>query len=496
MEMNFDCKYIHHLKSVINETKNQEITQEYRLPEDMPEIGSVLGAWGQCVVKEKRWLGNQVEVAGEAIVSVAYLEASEAVQCIETCVPFQFIWDIQNIGKDGHINVVCNAVDVEARVSSARKIIIRAEILANVNAFVSCESTISVPDESADHIQFLTRDYQFLVPMACGEKAFPINEMIKVSATYPQIHRMLKSFVRLEITDKKVITSKVVFRGVALISLSYLSNDGAICSWEGEIPFSQYANLDGEYDDCYIRLQPVLSGVENKYNAENEIAVSIGVICQYTVFGYQNLRLIKDAYAPGMYTEIHESLLNIPTLLLHEEELVHMEHQVDIPARTVMDVSVLPGKPILNHENSREQVLLPVEIKIIYSDMDSKIQCEHIRITKQIDEAADVDVHKSYDCVLSGTPRASVSASGCCVGFDVLVCSMQPAEESLRVIESICTYEQEPNEKKASLIIGRANGCSLWEIGKKYGASVDRIKKINSLSAEPEYDKVLIVPIS
>ena len=63
MEMQFDKMPISYLQKLTDGQKMQEETLELRLPEGMPDIGRVLGAWGQVVVRGKEWNGDNMAVS-------------------------------------------------------------------------------------------------------------------------------------------------------------------------------------------------------------------------------------------------------------------------------------------------------------------------------------------------------------------------------------------------------------------------------------------------
>ena len=84
------CPYLH---THTRQTQTQEETLELRLPEELPDIGRVLCAWGQCVVRSKQWRADGMNVSGGVTVSVLYLpEDGSAARCVEGWLPFQAKW--------------------------------------------------------------------------------------------------------------------------------------------------------------------------------------------------------------------------------------------------------------------------------------------------------------------------------------------------------------------------------------------------------------------
>ena len=58
MDLQFSKSVCQCLQKATCKAINQEQTQEIRLPDTMPDIGRVLGSWGQVIVRGKEWRGN------------------------------------------------------------------------------------------------------------------------------------------------------------------------------------------------------------------------------------------------------------------------------------------------------------------------------------------------------------------------------------------------------------------------------------------------------
>ena len=53
MDITFHKTEFRCLQAAVNEIQNAEQTQELRLPDGMPDIGKVLCAWGQTILRGK-----------------------------------------------------------------------------------------------------------------------------------------------------------------------------------------------------------------------------------------------------------------------------------------------------------------------------------------------------------------------------------------------------------------------------------------------------------
>lgn len=72
MEIEFQKAELPCLTAVVNEIQNGEQTQELRLPDDMPDVGKVLCAWGQTILRGKEWRSDCLTVSGGMLMWVLY----------------------------------------------------------------------------------------------------------------------------------------------------------------------------------------------------------------------------------------------------------------------------------------------------------------------------------------------------------------------------------------------------------------------------------------
>ena len=95
MEANFERKAISCLNTALRQVQNSEQTLEMKLPEGMPDVGQVLTAWGQPILRSKEWRDDQVQFTGGMMVWVLYApENGGEEQCVQGWIPFQMRWDL------------------------------------------------------------------------------------------------------------------------------------------------------------------------------------------------------------------------------------------------------------------------------------------------------------------------------------------------------------------------------------------------------------------
>ena len=64
LELQFLKESISCIKPAVRDVQNIEQTQELRLSDGMPDIGRILSAWGQVILRGKEWQGRLFRARG------------------------------------------------------------------------------------------------------------------------------------------------------------------------------------------------------------------------------------------------------------------------------------------------------------------------------------------------------------------------------------------------------------------------------------------------
>ena len=90
MEIAFQKAEFPCLTAAVNEVQNSEQTQELRLPDGMPDVGKVLCAWGQTILRGKEWRSDSLTVSGGMLIWVLYTpEDGSECRIVDGWLPFQ-----------------------------------------------------------------------------------------------------------------------------------------------------------------------------------------------------------------------------------------------------------------------------------------------------------------------------------------------------------------------------------------------------------------------
>ena len=148
MEMQFDKTFVPYLEKIAGGAKTQEQTLELRISDGMPDIGRVLGAWGQVIVRGKELHNDQMTVSCGVMARVLYVpEDADGVRSVDGWLPFTTKWELPDSPHDGKILLSCLLNGVDARSTSARKLMVRATLSASAEAWLQGHTEIETPME-------------------------------------------------------------------------------------------------------------------------------------------------------------------------------------------------------------------------------------------------------------------------------------------------------------------------------------------------------------
>ena len=247
MELQFKKEAFGWMRPAVHQVQTQEQTQELKLSDGMPDIGRVLGAWGQPILRGKEWRSDGFSVTGGMMVWVLYApEDGTQARCLGGWIPWQMAWDLPSGTPDGKIRVLCLPRFVDARSVSPRKIMVRAGVSALGEGLVEEQGEMYSPPELPEDVELLQNTYPLRLTVEAGEKAFQLDEELILPQSCPVPAKLVSCSICPEVSESRVLSSRVLFRGTANVHVLYLSEAGELASWDIPVSISQYEDLTAD----------------------------------------------------------------------------------------------------------------------------------------------------------------------------------------------------------------------------------------------------------
>lgn len=498
MELKFEKTPCRCLKRILREVKNIEQTQEIRLPDGMPDIGRIIGAWGQVILRSKEWQGSAVGASGGIMVWVMYApdDASDF-QCVEAWLPFQGKWDLPDTDREGVIRLMPLLRNVDARTVSARKMMVRAGVGMLAEALIPHEAEVFVASDLPEGVEILKNVYPMKLPKEAGEKTFLLDEELSVPSSCPAAAKLLRFEMVPQILDHKVMAGKMVFRGNGLLHALYLGGDGQVHSHWFEIPFSQFGDLEEEFSqEASATVAVAVTSLELDLAEDGNLRLKCGMVVQYLVWDQLLLELAEDAYSPSRdITPDYRELL-LPTVLEDRFEQENCEAAVEAGCARVVDVSFFPDHPRVSKMGERTGGELSGVFQLLFEDENGALQSAVRRWERQWSIDAADDSVTMLEVVPDGMASALPGAGSVQMKAGIVLSAVTEGQRGQMMLCGIDVGEmKEPDQNRPSLILRRADGQRLWDIAKSCGTTVQAICQANQLQSEPVPGQMLLIPV-
>lgn len=496
MQLQWDKTQIPLLRRKVWEVQNQEQTLEVRLAEDMPDIGHIICGWGQSVLRGKEWRADCMSISGGVMAWILYApEDGSAPRSVEAWLPFNMKWNFPPSQRDGVIQTNISLHGVNARVLSARKMMVRAAVSALGEGLEPTSVDHYVPGKAEDGIQLLKMSYPVRVLVEAGEKYITIDEDAVFSAGKPQ--KLVSCMVNPRLSEQKVVGGKAVFRGDCEIHTVFMGEDAQLHSEDFSVPFAQYADLDKDYDkEAQVTAMPAVSNLEPEL-LEDGVRVKCGFVVQYGILDAYLLDVAQDAYSLTHQVAADLQELNVPAVL--DKRLERREIAQSAPGEftRIVEHSCLLEQPMTHRNGMQIDVQIPGMVQVLCQDDKGDYAAVHVRFT----DAWSVPAGEDTDVTVTASPvaGASVSADGENItvrgAVDTQLTAL--AEQSIPMIAGIDVGEkltEDPN--RPSMILRRVGEESLWELAKNYGSTVDAIRKANTIEDVASSGQLLLIPVN
>lgn len=496
MELTFQQSMCPCLKTLVGQVENQEQTQEIRLSDGMPDVGRVLGCWGQPLIRSKEWRADSVMISGGVMAWALYApEDGTQPRCVDAWIPFQFKWDLPQTQRDGTVITNVSLKSMDCRSISARKLMIRATVSINAQAMELQDVELYQPAEVPEDVQLLRVHYPVDVPQEAGEKTFMLEESVALGSP-EEAGKIICCEMRCSINDQKVLADKAVFRGMCWLHLVYQNSEGEIQTKEHELAFSQFAELDqsfGNNAQCTVTMLP--TGLELDMNEAGAVQIKCGLAAQYVIYDRLMLELVEDAYSTNRYVTPVVQELRLPTRLDCERQNLNYSEMIPLSGNKIVDVTACWEQPVVRAAEQGAQAQIAAQYQVLYEDENGALQSVNARGEElwQMDSDPSNDIVLSIDCQF---PHGEITGEGTNVTGQMLTQATVMGTRPMPMVTKLQigdTLTAEPN--RPSLVLRRTGNERLWDIAKQYGSTVQAIQEANGLQDQPMQDQMLLIPV-
>ena len=496
MELQFEKRELSCLGQAVRAVKDQELTQEIRLTESMPDVGRVLAGWGQVILRGKEWQGSRMAASGGVQATVLYApEDGTEPRAVDTWIPFRMKWEVPETEREGPMRVMPLLRFVDGRNLSARKILVRAGVSCLGEGLREQRAALFSPPEVPEDVQLLRRSYPVRMPREAGEKTFTLEQTLELG-TNP-LDEILSYTIQPEVTECRVSGDKAVLRGLGRLHLVYRCKEGRIRTRNFEVPFSQLGELEKDYQsDAMADVMMAVTGLELDL-AEENLELKCNMVAQYLVSDRSMVELVEDAYSPRREVAIRQEELYLPLILDETRERISAKGTFPDISFDAADGVFWPGFPQVRREGDRTEVEIPGRFQILGYDPEGQLRASSSRWEGQTGLNADALSRVDAAFLSAGDLQWGSGPEGLELRSDGEVRMVTQSRRGMPMITALefgPIREQDP--LRPSLILCRTGGRSLWNIARDTGSTVSAICDANDLGDDPEDNRMLLIPVS
>lgn len=501
MELEFQQTAVNFLEKSVNQIQNQEETLETVIPDSMPDADRILGCWGVPVIRSKEWRSGGMALNGGVEARVLYLPPEdETPQLMEAYLPFSIKWE-QPLGEEeGRMRHDCRIRSMDARIINSRKILVRANLTARGEAFQETQEISYALREKPQDLEVLEEDYPLLLPVEMTEKTFLMDEDLDLPGTCPSVSRLVRVSMQPEMTDQKVMGGKAVFKGIMLLHILYLSPESKLCTWDFDVPFSQYAELNQMYDEEEeLQTALLLSALDVAAEEDpHRLRLRASVLAQCMVVARRNMRLLRDAYSLRRPITPQTVELGAQSRLDHQFIRRQGEFSANVGNVSVIDAAMYLEFPRTQRIGERAKVEAPFTVHMLYTDENGKLQSHIGNGTVECETKLAEGCRLEADAAPDGRLQWSAGGGSCTLRGGITVTADSFVQNQ---IPAICGMglgeEQPPNPERPSVIVRMpGQDGSLWELAKSCGSTVNAIRDANRLETDSlQPNRMLLIPV-
>lgn len=470
----------------------KEETQEYKLPESMPDIGRVIAAWGQVVLRGKEWRNHHIGLNGGVMVWVLYApEDGGEVRRIESWLPFNVRVE-HGHQEEGIIRAECVLCSVDARSTSSRKLMLRCSVGLMVQTLMPREAELMSPGELPGDIEVLERAYPMVLTRETGEKTFLCDETLPGTG---EIERIVYYRLSPRVLEQKVLGSRGVFRGLGELHLLCQDEQGKMRSMDLEVPFAQYLDLEGDYEEgAEISNLLCVTSLEVEPEENGELRVRCGLVSQYIVSAPTVIRCLEDAYSPVRELELVKQEVVLPAWL--DEQIQQVELGERLTGEGIpVDQIFFPELPMVTRQPGGAEIRVGGSFQALCQEPDGSLVGKTVKAHQPISLTTECD---TIPCTwLRGGAQARREGGGWALEAQMEAKLDSICTRPIGMVAGIRAGERrEPDPDRPSVILrARRPEETLWDIAKYCGSTVSAIQRLNKLEREPEENRLLLIPV-
>ena len=475
----------------------RELTEEYVVPDSMPDVGEVLDTQGILTMTGRDTEAGGVQMSAALAVCVVYApEGESGLRALEMTIPVNVRLDATGADADCRTVSRLRLRSLETKVINSRKLSLRAETEAEAECWRNGElaTAVGMEDENtAAHVRM--EETEVLIVSDVREKTFAVTDEYALPAALGESARILSRRTELLLEEMKHISGKALLRGRVRSEL--LFSDAA---WENpvfaqyETEFSQLMEVDA-LDGAEVQPEVVLflTGAffdmpgpgQESGRLQAEFHLGAQCVCREK----RRLNSMTDVYSNRTSLSPHTESMRLTgscrTVMMRQtlaDRIEAVDREAELISASCSVIGVIPEEGC---------VKTSVSVRLLCRRRDGRFTSARGRLSAEF-TLPDIAEETLRDMDVSMTDIYAVPGTG-----DVRVSLRLDAyaEKETEVVTVTAVEEDEADfagtGRTPSVILARVpEGTDLWNLARRCRSTVEDILLVN----EGRCDGLLLIP--
>ena len=498
MECAFEERILSHLHLAADEWLRQEETADMIVPDSSPDAEQILDSYAVCTVRSVECRTGSVLISGGVQAGVIYLAQEEtAPRVLESYLPFSIKKDLEGSTEDARAVVCCRAAGVDARILNSRKLMLRLDLGCALQLYVPRELAVYAPPEDNPRLQLHRQAYSVTLPVEAAQKHFAIQEELDLPAGRPALQKLLRYDLQPVLTESRLAGGRVVFKGELTLELVYLTQDGGVERWQTQLPFSQFVDLAGTYDDEPLRLELQCAGSDVTWE-EGRLCLDMMYLVQAVIYAPQQLELVDDAYYLQGSLQARTAPCSLRCLLDTQQQSLPVRLSAAGTLRQVLDARTFLGRAEITWHSGAATIRVPVTARLWGVGEEGRLTSISGSGWAELTQNASPDSQCCVTAACMGEVYAMPGPSGMEVRVNVALTARWHALCNYESISAVTVQEDSGSRERPSVIVRKlTQDTPLWELAKSCGTTCSQIRSANEIRGDvASAGSLLLLPLA
>ncbi len=485
------------------------------VPDIKPDIRELLLADACAEVTSHEYRNGKLTVTGTVYFKALYRpeKDDDACELKSLCseIPFSDTFEIPN-GEEIKFSVSAETEHIGFTLVNSRKLAVKVLVSLTLSGYK--QNHISPISTIQDEGVFLrNKQYQMYMPLADECIDFTVSDLLTVPRDMPDIDEILKADAFVTPSDIKVMLGRVMVKGLLHLQTIYQADDGKAYKIAHTVPFSEVLENEHITEGAFVHVtydvKNISQHARGDINGDTKIiSVDAHLNVRLKASGVEKVTLPDDGYSTKGTLITQKDTVTVSEFVTGEHATFVETQTISLPKDvSLSDIFCVSAKPMIKEyvfENGALKVLGSLVSFLLYRDekadgilksavtetefvWQKKVEGEHL--------FADGDI---WIVQTDAKPNGADSVESCVqLGMYVRVLK----KHTLHMLTACEMKEAEEKKERMSLVVCfSGEQDTLWDVAKRYGTTVDKIKCANGMDEKMTEDaripsgKSLLIP--